>query len=206
MDAEKQILAKYQDILAIFKQVPKADKLEELMELYVEYLKRWVYFSTNHPIFEENPEGFKYGNCYTYAMGYRCPDIFREQAKVICQPMDYDVGFWWINSVYLANDCATMLVDNFYKDCDALNIEVFDSDVNTNPSHGGYNIFLFADEDIAFDYDFHFLRLNSEGVLSEKDGYDGEIRRLNSISDVASKYELVKVLEVVKPVIRERKL
>lgn len=120
--------------------------------------------------------------------------------------MIYDVGFAKKNNPYVANNSAVMLVDNFYKDCEALNIEVFDSDVNTNPSHGGYNILLFADEDIAFDYDFHFLRLNSEGVLSEKDGYDGEIRRLNSISDVASKYELVKVLEVVKPVIRERKL
>lgn len=201
-----QLQEKYQDILAIFQEVPKADKLEELMELYVEYLKRWVYFSSNHPIFEENPEGFKYGNCYTYAMGYICPDIFREQAKAIYKRMIYDVGFAKKNNPYVANNSAVMLVDNFYKDCEALNIEVFDSDVNTNPSHGGYNILLFADEDIAFDYDFHFLRLNSDGILSEKDGYDGEIRRLNSLSDVASKYELVKVLEVVKPVIRERKL
>lgn len=212
MNIDKIILEKKREILAIYKEVDKAQDMDTLLALYTEYLKRVVCLSTNHPIFEENPVNFKYGNCYTYALGYPVPDIFKKQAEVIekieGQILNFEVGF--ISALErkydIRNNSPTMLLDNFYKDCDSLNLRVYESDLNSFPTHNGYNIFLYASKYIKSNYDFHFLRFDSDYVLSEKDGYEGKIKRLNNIFEVSSCYSLVGVFEVVKPVIRERVL
>ena len=59
---------------------------------------------------------------------------------------------------------------------------------------------------IKDDYDFHFVRVNADGTLSHRIGFNGIISPLSCLSDVRKMYKLIGAFEIVKPVIRERTL
>lgn len=207
MNEERKLLNVYKGILDIFQILEKAKNAEEVIELYIEYLKLQVQLSTNYPMFEINPEGFKYGNCYTYALGLKCPDLFWHKYKSFYDKgMDFDVGLVSMKKLYVENSSEGMLLDSFYKDCEALKISVFDSSVDVNLKHNGYRILMFRDWDIRNTYDYHFVRLNTDGILSHKKGHNGKILPLINLQQILKRYELVKSFEIVKPVIRERTL
>lgn len=63
---------------------------------------------------------------------------------------------------------------------------------------------MYQNKNIKFNHDFHFVRRNYNGILSEIFGYNGDIYSLRNLKEVSHNYELVKVWEIVKPVIRER--
>lgn len=205
MNEERKLLNVYKGILDIFQILEKAKSAEEVVELYIEYLKLQVQLSTNYPMFEINPEGFKYGNCYTYALGLKCPDIFWHKYKSFYEKgMDFDVGLVSTKRLYVENSSEEMLLDSFYKDCEALKISIFDNSFDVNLKHNGYRILMFRDWDIKNTYDYHFVRVNIDGILSHKKGHNGEIFPLRNLQHVSSRYKLVKSFEIVKPVIRER--
>lgn len=206
MIQEIKILNTYKEILTILENLKKAQNALEVMELYIEYLKQMVKLSTNYPEFCKNPKEFKYGNCYTYALDFKCPNDFWLKYKSYDRwGMNFDVGFiTTYNKMGVKNNSEVMLLDNFYRDMEALNIKVIDSDINDLPKHNGYQIFMYKDLNIASNYDFHFVRLNSDMILSHRNGYNGFINALPNLSKVPPKYKLVKVFEIVKPVIRER--
>lgn len=205
MKEERQLLNVYKGILDIFLALKKAKSKDEVVELYVKYLKYQVQLSTNYPKFNSNPKGFKYGNCYTYALDLKCPDIFWNKYKLFYEiGMDFDVGLVSKRKLYVENSNERMLLDSFYKDCEALNILVFDSHLNDDLKHNGYKILMFKDWDIGYTYDYHFVRVNKDGVLSHMNGHNGNVEILQSLR--FRHYEFVKAFEIVKPVIKERSL
>lgn len=207
MNEERKLLNVYKGILDIFQALEKAKSEEEVVELYVEYLKLQIQLSTNYPKLEANPEGFKYGNCYTYALGLKCPEIFWHKYKSFYKRgMDFDVGLVSKKKLYVANSSEEMLIDSFYRDCEVLKINVFDSSFDGNLKHNGYKVLMFKDWNIRNSYDYHFVRVNNNGFLSHKMGHNGPIFPLRNLQQVSSRYELVQTFEIVKPVIRERGL
>lgn len=52
---------------------------------------------------------------------------------------------------------------------------------------------------IKDDYDFHFVRVNADGTLCHRNGYDGMVRKLKCLKDVDKKYEFIRALEIIKP-------
>lgn len=195
--------------MAIFKELKKARSAEEVMFLYGEYVKQKIKLTTNYPYFQNNPEGFKYGNCYGYALDLDCPDIFWDKIRSMGEKgMCFDVGFISTTGSKLGidNNNEIKLIDNFYRDCEALNLKVYDRDIEELPTNGGYNIFMFKALDMRFSHDFHFVRLNYNEVLSHREGYNDVIRSIPFIECVSSDYILIKAFEIVKPIIRERTL
>ena len=61
---------------------------------------------------------------------------------------------------------------------------------------------------IVYDYylsfnDFHFLRQNSDGSWSHKVGYLNRLDKFDTLPNIVNgNYELIKVLEIVKPKVR----
>lgn len=137
MNVQRELLNIYKKILDILSSLNEANDIEEVMILYVEYLKLQVKLSTNYPCFNLNPEGFNFGNCYSYALDLKCPDAFWLKVKEInikrkiYKTIVWDVGFIAASSSKLisCNTSASMLIDNFYRDCEALGILVFDGNL-----------------------------------------------------------------------------
>lgn len=208
MNEERKLLNVYKGVLDIFQALEKAKSEEEVVELYVEYLKLQIQLSTNYPKLEANPEVFKYGNCYTYALGLKCPEIFWHKYKSFYKRgMDFDVGLVSKKKLYVGNYNETMLLDSFYRDCDDLNIDVYSGNgLDFISKHNGTIIIMFKNINISRNYDYHFVRVNNNGFLSHKMGHNGEIHPLRNLQQVSSRYELVQTFEIVKPVIRERGL
>lgn len=207
MKEERQLLNVYKGILDIFHALKKAKSKDEVVELYVEYLKLQVQLSTNYPKFEVKPKGFRYGNCYTYALDLKCPDIFWNKYKLLYEiGMDFDVGLVSKRKLYVENSNERMLLDSFYKDCEALKIKVFNSSFDDNLKNNGYKVLMFKSMNIGYTYDYHFVRVNKDGVLSHMNGHNGNVEILQSLGHVSSCYEFVKSFEIVKPVIREKRI
>lgn len=210
MNEERKLLNVYKGILDIFQALEKAKSEEEVMKLYVEYLKLQVQLTTNKPIFQSNPNGFKYGNCYTYALDLKCPEIFWNRCKTISiqNRMGFDVGLITAKrKVCVENSSEVMLVDNFYRDCEALRIKVYENGwLNFIPEHNGYIILMYKNVGIARNYDYHFVRVNADGVFSHRMGFNDLIVSMKSLDVVSDRYEFVNTYEIVKPVIRERGL
>lgn len=210
MNVDRKVLNVYKSILDILQSVNKVKSAEELMELYVEYLKLQVQISTNKPAFQICPEGFRYGNCYTYALDLKCPDVFWIKSKEFdwYGSMGFDPGIVTSKKrVCIRNLSEKMLFDSFYQDCEGLNLEVFDRDLLCPaPKCNGFIIYMYKSIYIKDDYDFHFVRVNADGTLSHRIGFNGIISPLSCLSDVRKMYKLIGAFEIVKPVIRERTL
>lgn len=206
MSSEAELLSVYAGILDIFQELKRTTSTIDVMRLYVRYLKLAVRLSTNYPIFQDTEA--RRGNCYTYAMGFKCPNIFWERYEELKykQSMSFDVGIIGANGnrLRVLNDCTGALVDNFYVDCEALGIDVYDINFLEKPSHDGYKIYMYKSK-VEFG-DFHFVRRNIDGTLSHKNGIDGDVQKVNNLGNLNSCYKLVKAFEIVKPVIRERKI
>lgn len=119
--------------------------------------------------------------------------------------MNFNPGFVASPSVETCrNTNINELLENFYLDCEALQIEAYEMNINDKPKHGGYKIFMYLEaRQIP---DFHFIRENQAGILSHKDGYNGSIQAVEHVTTNIDAYELIRTLEIVKPVIRERRL
>lgn len=216
MDSQRELLNIYKGILGILQNLNEAQDAEEVMYMYVEYLKLQVKLSTNYLSFTLNPEGFNFGNCYSYALDLKCPDVFWFKVKEInikrrfYSSLAWDVGFIAADKntkLLPRNSSASMLIDNFYRDCEALGVVVYDGSLDdTFPKYNGTIIYMYQNKNIKSNHDFHFVRRNYDGVLSERFGYNGDINSLRNLGEVSRCYELVKVWEIVKPAIRERSL
>lgn len=210
MNEERELLNIYRGILDILQLVDKVKSVEELMELYAEYLKLQVQISTNKPVFQLCPEGFRYGNCYTYALDLKCPDVFWNKSKEFYSrgSMGFDPGIVTSKKrVCIHNSSEEILLDSFYKDCEGLNLEVYDRDLLcTSPKCNGFIIYMYKNIYIKHNYDFHFVRINVDGTLSNRNGFNDSITILDSLSYVSKMYELIGAFEIVKPVIREKTL
>ncbi len=178
----------------------KSISLKKLEALYLNYLK--LYLRENNR--EVNiSEEHGYGNCYSYALDLSYPHIFHNLFKRF-----YGDGYGFLFNIGFTTgnrkiDFSTLgLYETFLRDCNNLGIEVFPSGLNINSENGGYKIALFGSRE-GWPKDFHFIRENSDGTWSHKLGYDFYPRHMGGPLKFDYKYELIKIVEIVKP--RERK-
>lgn len=200
----------YHELLEVLKEVsnnfdPK--NKTQIKKLYMRYLKASLKLNTNRPSFESD-YNCTYENCYMYALGLNTPKIFSLMwEKFRIEVLSCNVGFTELEKRESLRD-KDKLLERFYTDCENLEIDIFDSDINTPPEHGGYKIAIYMSKAYSLflnGYDFHFVRQNYDESWSEKHGRDGDIILLDDIEHKWP-YDLVKVIEVVKPVVKERVL
>ena len=178
---------------------------KETHQLYVDYLKEYIKTTSNHPVFENNPKKYFNCNCYCYALELVLPkrfsDIYVDLQKENFAHNDGFVSF----SKFTTNKEKSL--KNIYADLTTLDIHYYDSTPNTPNLHGGYKIAIYYDSPSKKDGAFHVARENTDGTWSEKVGYTNIIRKFNHLEDsyycrktYPKKYEVYKVLEIVKPV------
>lgn len=194
---EYEILSLYKDLFLDYQD------MFTIMELYQRYLKLKTKLGSNNPIFLEDKHDYHYGNCYTYALGLPCPNVFyNKYRKVENDIMAFNVGFL---SKGFSNAPKTEeeLLELFNADCKTLGIKAFTSNIEEPNSHEGYKICMYISKEKFTEdgYDFHFIRQNSGGLWSHKTKYGGPINTIVRPYRNNEKYRLVRTLEIVKPVI-----
>ncbi len=198
------------EMLKIRKMTETAKFYEEVRILYAEYCKLNILLSGN-PNYDVDYDLLNYdpGNCYTYALGLDCPDIFYQKFQEFKRHyVNLDIGF--ISNPSDIRSLATCsksefkdkLMSDLKDDLNALKVEYFDSDFNKRNIHGGYKIAIFYNIDFMFK-DFHVIRENEDKVWSQKSGYGSYITTLSNPQD--SSYRLIKVLEIKKPSLKQEK-
>lgn len=194
----RELLRIYESILKIHENLKNSQR--DIQSSYLEYVKLAIKLGTNHPIFNGDYNNIV-GNCYTYALDlYGAYEFFSSP--------DINVGF--ANGYNTEFKDINELLERFYFDCEILGISVFNSSIERENTHGGYKIAIYFGKRIKYgDVDFHFLRENSDGTWSERIGYDGVVRLYDGLPKESIErefsYKLIKVVEIVKPIIRERK-
>lgn len=173
-------------------------KYNELLELYIKYLKIKQKTLTKIPSYRSD---YKYylnsrnTNCYAYAFRLDLPDYFNTAFKY------FDTyGFYFepgcFSNIYDINT-ESKLLEALYSDLDILNIN-YSKEINNNHQ---YKVAVFQEQIISHDKnivpDFHFSRLNSNNMWSSKNGLAGKIEKTNS--EAASfGYKLIKTLNIHK--------
>ena len=171
-------------------------KGSDIYRLYRDYLKLSMKLSFNNPSFEMDKSKYPYGNCYSYALGLRCPKIFArmfDEKCIIFFP--YNVGL--MQTSFTSHDKCELDLES---DLDSLGIKHFDVDYDEPCEHGGYKISLYESDD-----DFHFIRENSDGSWSHKLGFSASVEKVKPSKYLFDEYEYVKTLEIVKPLVRSKK-
>ena len=167
-------------------------------ELYREYLKLCVKLGTNKPLFDEKEGKYNHSNCYMYALGLITPEIFASvyEYKEI-DNLTHNLGFM-TDDLYSSNDLNTNLYD-LQKDLELLGIDSYECTMLGDTHHGGYKIAFFKAP-----FDFHFIRQNMDGTWSHKLGYSPIIERVEMPQErVLGRYNYIKTLEIVKPIIEK---
>ena len=160
------------------------NKLEydELLELYIKYLIVRQSIMNKIPSYRKDYKYYvndRLGNCYAYAFRFDLPDYF-------------DMAFREVhnNGFYFNPGCFSGIkkINTRDKLLEALYNDELDNDHL-------YKVAVF--QEILPEPDFHFSRLNSNGLWSCKNGIGGEIEKGNKpIAGFA--YKLIKVLDINK--------
>ena len=171
-------------------------KGSDIYKLYRDYLKLCMMTSTNHPNFDYDKDLYPYGNCYCYALGFRCPSIFAKHFNEKCLIFfPYNIGL--MHSFFTNHKTY---VGDLESDLDTLGVKYFETDYDMPNEHGGYKISLYESSD-----DFHFIRQNEDGTWSHKLGFSDLVERIDNPSKyLFDEYECIKTLEIVKPVLRKK--
>ena len=171
-------------------------KYNELLELYIKYLRVRQSMISKIPSYNKD---YKYymnnrnNNCYSYAFRYDLPDYF-----------DYAFKYFDSNGFYFEPGCFSnisdintedTLLEALYSDLDVIGIkynERLDSDHM-------YKVAVYQEYDFLYRkgslLDYHFSRLNSNGIWTSKNGLAGDIQKVSR--PVASfNYKLIKMLDI----------
>lgn len=171
-------------------------KGSDIYKLYRDYLKLSMKLSFNNPSFDMDKSYYPYGNCYSYALGLRCPEIFAHMFDEKCiMFFPYNIGL--MHTFFTSYDRCEFDLES---DLDSLGIKHFDVDYEEPCEHGGYKISLYESDD-----DFHFIRENSDGSWSHKYGFSNGVEIVKPAKYLFDKYEHVKTMEIVKPLVRNKK-
>lgn len=123
-----------------------------------------------YPLEYDYRDGYRKGNCYSYAIGSKYEDnsIFGEEYI-------YNLG------CISKQSPATNIQEaekNFIKDMEVLGIQVRKSCLDEITLEGEWKIVLFYDDYFVDSYDFHFARQDKGGEWSHKEWIDGPVRIL----------------------------
>ncbi len=194
----REALHLYHRLLEIYKEMRNCKTYYYFIRLYLEYLKVIVQLQSKLPSLRRDQFSYACGNCYSYALGYSFPKSFKRILDQVNEgKFNFNLGFIGNRMELLTKNYRQML-DNFYLDCEALQVEVFDTDAYSINQHGGYKVMLFFEREGC---DFHFIRQNTNGSWSERYGLNGQIQLVRRFVPpvIKNHYDLVKTLEVVKP-------
>ena len=168
---------------------------DEIADIYREYLRLKVRLGTNSPLFKEDLKKYRHVNCYGYALGLDLPGYFYNRYNDIeIEGIRYNLGFI-SKGEYPYND--DIRLGNLYKDLETLGVKYFETDSSSQNMYGGYKIAIYSSLS-----DFHLVRQNADKSWSDKLGYSFEFRQEEKLNPPENKYKLLKVLEIVKPVIK----
>lgn len=202
---KKEVLLEIKKIFKILNKKHRNCTLtsNEVHDLYIEYLKLSTMLDTNNPLYKNDIHDYKRGNCYCYALGLKFPYKFYYHYNSLSEdPFVHNIGF-----ISKSNDafCKDEIMDNFYKDLEALNIKVKNSCINAKVKNG-YKVAVYFDNYYKFYNNFHIARENKDGNWSEKVGYTNEVLKFDNPDDSIyvkeSGYKLHKILELTKPIIK----
>lgn len=167
----------------------------ELMKLYRRYLYLSSRVSTNNPLYKNDKDNYKEGNCYCYALGFITPSIFNDIfARFDEKMIRHNIGF--ISDTFIDINSSSDLMFGFENDLSYLGIKYYNSNIESDNNHNGYKVSLYR----GFD-DFHFVRQNIDGSWSHKIGYEPIVIKCTDPRNVLD-YELLNTYEIVKPVVR----
>ena len=176
----------------------------DVLNLYKKYLQLLIKYQEAIPCLE-NDYKLKNVSCYLYALGLSIPSIFKNVYESLL-PWQFgaDPGEISGYNAFVEGWTKEELMERLYADLDTLKIKVYPSTITSSINHDGYKIACFLDKDGK---DFHFARQNSNGIWSQKMGFNKKIYIDNDPTAFLHlskdyKYELIKTLELVKPGIR----
>ncbi len=167
----------------------------ELMELYIKYLKIRQSMMNKIPSIRND---YKYyvndigSNCYAYAFRFDLPLYFATSFdRELGDAFDFYPGcFCGIHNIYTSED----LLNGLYGDLDILGIKYSDK---LDDNHLYKVAVFFESEFLGINNipDFHFWRLNGNGMWSCKNGYSTNIEKSDKPRSGMS-YRLIKVLDI----------
>lgn len=128
-------------------------------------------------------------NCYAYAL----------QLCMDCKDRFISPGFMskQITSRYDIPCTKESIIENFVKDCELLNLQVFTSTISEPIRSDEYKIAVYIIEN----YGFHFARLDGNGNWSEKPGWLNKIKIVKSVTENEFGYKLIGVFRVSKKIV-----
>ncbi len=203
IDLFKEAAAKAR-LIQLYKKASLCKSSAEIEIIYLQALKELVKLSRNDMNFQDDLTKYFLGNCYTYALGLPSLDYLIKKycALEITDVFPFNVGF--INSIsyYTIVKDKNAFLNCFLKDIQALNIQTYETDEQSANTHGGYKIAVYLSLTNGVIQDFHFIRQNSDGTWSHKNGYyiKPQITVFSKILE--DRYEHFGTFEIVKPTIR----
>ena len=178
----------------------------DLLNLYKKYLQILIKYQDTIPCLE-NDYKLKNVSCYLYALGLNIPTIFKNVYESLL-PWQCGADPGEISGYDAFKNCWTEkeFLERIYADLDTLNIKIYPSTINSMPKHNGYKIACFLDKDGK---DFHFARQNTNGLWSQKLGFNDQIYLSDNPMAFFDEiphynYELIRTLEIVKLAERKR--
>ena len=178
----------------------------EIEKLYLQALKEQIKLGTNKLCFTDDFQKYYLGNCYTYALGLPSLSFFikKYMEKEIEDIFPFNVGFMNHTPYYIYGKDMDGFITFLKQDCESLNIQIFETSEREKNAHSGYKIamYFYYNQGIQ---DFHFIRQNSDGLWSHKQGYFSSPELLSSFSYTYKHYDFAGMFEIVRPVIRKLK-
>ena len=199
-----EILQEYYDNKCIDEERETRIK-SDIHNIYKMYLKICVCLDKKTIDFNNGKWPYE-NNCYCYAMNFRKPKIFQDiYTEIFYEFFSVSLGeIGGVNLPRMFNEDD--LFNSLYADFDTLKIKSYESSLEENPKHGGYKISIYMrDTQDYYKPDYHFVRQNSNGLWSEKDGYNESIYLVDNPNKLKNRpnYRYIKTLELVKPSLKE---
>ena len=156
-------------------------------ERFVSFVKSVIKSQPIPPHYNPDAWKGKIFNCYAYALR-ACVNFKNHEEDLV-------PGFISSTSWYYRDD-KEVLIKLFLKDLEALGLKAVSTTAETNSVQNSYKIAIYIEEG----KDFHFIRQDSDGNWSEKDGMYGKIRIVNpeNINKNRDSYEFVGVFMITK--------
>lgn len=134
-------------------------------------------------------------NCYAYALQFNV-DLYRSiyYKNLMRDFIRYCPGF-------LTDDvpdfyCEENLVKLFFSDLDVLGIKFSDCNLEDDVTSDSYKVIIMLEKKLIYK-DFHFIRQNSDGSWSEKEGYYGNVKIVNPDEKI-KRYNLIHTVKLKK--------
>ena len=188
--------------------ISEEDELElknDIRLIYNKYLKICSYTDIKIPKYNEGKWPYD-NNCYYYALDLKRPKIFQDTYnEIFYEFFSNQIGS--IGNVSLPTYFTEQdLLKALDADLEALGIISYESSIDKKPEHGGYKIAIYIRDKTDYSKpDYHFIRQNEDGTLSEKRGYNDSIYIVQDPYNLEDRpeYRYIKAIEIVKPKLQE---